>query len=254
VTPRLTGGSSCPVAVISPSWVNQRFPSGPTVMGKSSDWRVRFALRDAASVVSSSAVLDWKSISRFSEGDPGAVRDVYREYGRLVFAVAYKLLSDRDLAEEAVQQTFVQAWRASAAFDTARELGPWLATIARRAAIDIHRREARRSHRSLDDVDPADPALVNLPESVERAYEIWEVRRALNELPPDDATLIRLQHLEGFTFAEIAERLAIPLGTVKSRSFRAHRRLAGLLGHLRGDAAEPHFSAGRAEWIPEKPT
>jgi RNA polymerase sigma factor (sigma-70 family) len=192
-------------------------------------------------------VLDRDAVLRFSEGDPEAVRDVYREYGRLVFAVAYKLLSNRDLAEEAAQQAFVQAWRASTSFDSARDLGPWLATIARRAAVDIHRRETRRSHSYLDDANPAHPALVDLPESGERLYEIWEVRRALHELPVDEAELVRLQHLEGFSLAEIAERLDIPLGTVKSRSFRAHRRLAALLGHLRGDTRETHLPDGRAE-------
>jgi DNA-directed RNA polymerase specialized sigma24 family protein len=117
-------------------------------------------------------VIDTAEVSRFRSGDPDAVRAVYREYGKLVYAVAYKALGDRGLAEEATQQAFVQAWRASSTYDPTRDLGPWLATIARRAAL---------------------------------------------------------------THAEISERLGIPLGTVKSRSFRAHRRLAGLLGHLRGD-------------------
>ncbi len=59
---------------------------------------------------------------------------MYGEYGRLVYAVAYKTLGDRELAEEATQQAFVQAWRASGSYDPAREMGSWLATIARRAA------------------------------------------------------------------------------------------------------------------------
>ena len=113
--------------------------------------------------------------------------------------------------------------------------GPWLATIARRAAIDIHRRESRRRHESLDATPSTDPALVSLPPSIERVYDIWEVRQALNQLAPEEATLVRLQHLEGLTHTEIADRLGIPVGTVKSRTYRAHRRLAGLLGHLRDD-------------------
>jgi RNA polymerase sigma factor (sigma-70 family) len=70
---------------------------------------------------------------------------------------------------------------------------------------------------------------------VDRVYEAWQVREALSELSPDEAELVRLQHMEGLTHNQIAERLNIPVGTVKSRSFRVHRRLAGLLGHLRGD-------------------
>ena len=64
---------------------------------------------------------------QFRDGDPDAVRAIYREYGRLVFAVAYRVLGDRGLAEEATQQTFLKAWRAATSFDTDRELGPWLA-------------------------------------------------------------------------------------------------------------------------------
>ena len=69
--------------------------------------------------------------ARFADGDPDAVRAVYRAYGRLVYAVAYRLLADRGLSEEATQQTFLKAWQASASVDPNRELGPWLATIAR---------------------------------------------------------------------------------------------------------------------------
>jgi len=170
--------------------------------------------------------------SRFCDGDPDAVRAVYREYGRLVYAVAYKVLGDKGLAEEATQQAFVQAWRGARHFDPSRELAPWLATITRRVAIDIHRREVRRAHDRLDDV-AADPSVVTLPDSAESAYEVWEVRRAVEELPPEERDVVRLQHLEGLTHVEIAERLGVPTGTVKSRSFRAHRHLAARLGHLR---------------------
>ena len=178
-------------------------------------------------------VVDPEVLAGFAAGDPDAVRVVYGAYGRLVYAVAYKLLGDRGLAEEATQQAFVQAWRASGSFDPNREMGSWLATIARRAAIDVYRREARRSHGSLDDADPADPALITLPPSVEQAYDVWEVRRAIDALDPADAELVRWQHFEGLTQPQIAERLGVPVGTVKSRSFRIHRRLAGMLGHLR---------------------
>lgn len=172
-------------------------------------------------------------IAGFRAGRPDAVRAVYRAYGGLVFAVCLKALGRRDLAEEAAQQTFVKAWRAAGTFDTSRELGPWLATIARRTAIDIHRREARRPTTPIDDVAPADPNVVELPVGVERSFEVAEVRSAIQALPPDEREIVRLQHLEELTHTEVAERLGVPLGTVKSRSFRAHKRLAGLLGHLR---------------------
>ena len=186
----------------------------------------------------------------FVNGEPDAVRTVYREYGKLVYAVAYKVLGDRSLAEEAAQETFVRAWRGAASYDPSRELGPWMATIARRTAIDVYRRAARRVHGSLDE---SDPGLVELPPSVERAYDVWEVRRALAQLPPEEATLVRLQHLEGLTQSEVAQRMGIALGTVKSRTFRAHRRLAGLLGHLRDEPVEPPGAKGRKELTEEPP-
>jgi RNA polymerase sigma factor (sigma-70 family) len=180
-------------------------------------------------------VVDSDVASRFVSGDAEAVRAVYRDYGRMVNCVAFKVLGDRSLAEEATQQAFVQAWRGASNFDPTRDLGPWLATIARRAAIDIFRRESRKEHDLLED---GDAAVVQLPMSAERIYDIWEVRRAIDTLAPEDASVVRLQHLEGMTHTEIAEQLAIPVGTVKSRSFRAHRRLAALLGHLRDTMVE----------------
>jgi RNA polymerase sigma factor (sigma-70 family) len=171
--------------------------------------------------------------AQFREGDPEAVRAVYREYGRLVFSVAYRILGNRGLAEEATQQTFLKAWRAAGSFDLNRSLGPWLASIARRAAIDVSRREAVRMADPLDSVSPADPALISRPESAEAIYDVWAVRQAVAELPDDEQEIVRMQHFEGLTHGEIAERLKLPVGTVKSRSFRAHKRLAAVLGHLR---------------------
>jgi RNA polymerase sigma factor (sigma-70 family) len=85
----------------------------------------------------------------------------------------------------------------------------------------------------IESAPPADPALVTAPHSTDAVYDVWEVRRAIAELPPDEREIVRLQHLDGFTQSQIAERLGLPAGTVKSRSFRAHQRLAAALGHLR---------------------
>jgi RNA polymerase sigma-70 factor (ECF subfamily) len=178
-------------------------------------------------------VLDPDLRSRFRDGDPDAVRALYRAYGRLVFAVAYRVLGDRGLAEEATQQTFLKAWRAAHTFEEERDPGPWLAAIARRVAIDVYRREAVRATDPLESVAPGDPALVTTPQSAESLHEVWEVRQAVDELPSDEREVVRLQHFEGLTHQQIAERTGIAVGTVKSRSFRAHQRLATVLGHLR---------------------
>ena len=68
---------------------------------------------------------------------------------------------------------------------------------------------------------------------ISAAWEAWEVRSAVSKLPPDEQVVVRLAHLDGLTHAEIAHQLDVPLGTVKSRSHRAHRRLADRLRHLR---------------------
>lgn len=164
---------------------------------------------------------------RFGEGDPEAVRLLYERYGGSVFTVAYRSLSDRGLAEEAVQQTFLQAWRSAHRFEVGRDPGPWLYAIARRVAVDLYRRERR--HESVDGVEPE---IAVLPESFERTWEAWEVRGALDRMPQEEREVLEATHFLDLSHSEAAERLGIPVGTVKSRSFRAHKRMAELLAHL----------------------
>jgi RNA polymerase sigma-70 factor (ECF subfamily) len=173
-------------------------------------------------------------LEAFRRRDPHAVRAMYRRYGRLVYEVAHRALGRHDLAEEAAQQTFVNAWRAADRLDVDRDPASWLATIARRAAIDIYRREASRRTTALGDVALNDPAVVSQPPDLETFDAVWQVRRAIDALSADEAVIVRLQHLDGMTHTEIAETLGIALGTVKSRSHRAHRHLAARLAHLRG--------------------
>jgi RNA polymerase sigma-70 factor (ECF subfamily) len=170
---------------------------------------------------------------RFRAGESDAVRAVYREYGRLVFAVCRNQLASLQLAEEATQQTFLKAWRAAGTVEAGKDLAPWLATIARRTAIDVYRQESRETTSALDDVPAAHPAMVQAPVAIERTYDVWQVRQALDELPDDERAIVQLQHLEGLTQTAVAQRLNLPVGTVKSRSYRAHKRLAERLKHLR---------------------
>jgi RNA polymerase sigma-70 factor, ECF subfamily len=164
----------------------------------------------------------------FAAGDEAAVRAVYSRYAGPIVTVAMGTLGKRELADEVVQTTMLKAWRAAASFDPSRDLAPWLYAIARRVAIDIYRREARAgTPEELTD----DRAAV-VPLSFERTWEAWEVRCALERLPPDEREVVRLAHFLGMTHAEISEHLNVPLGTVKSRSNRAYKRLAALLAHV----------------------
>jgi len=172
---------------------------------------------------------------RLAGGDKDAVRDLYREYGRLVFTVANRILGDRGLAEEATQQAFVKLWQAAATVDGDRDIRPLLCTITRRVAYDISGRERRRPWTELNEATAPAPTEGN---GIERAWTTWRVRAALDRLPAEEAEVMRLQHQQGMTHSEIADQLGTPVGTVKSRSHRAHTRLARLLHDLREEVAD----------------
>jgi RNA polymerase sigma-70 factor (ECF subfamily) len=167
-------------------------------------------------------------VAGFAAGDEHAVRAVYERYAGPILTVAMGTLGKRELAEEVVQHTLLKAWRAAGTFDTTRPLSPWLYAIARRVAVDIHRRERRAAVPT--EIEDDDVAV--LPLSFERTWEAWEVRQAVATLPAEEREVVRLAHLVGLSHREVAEHLEVPLGTVKSRSARAHRRLAALLGHV----------------------
>lgn len=169
-------------------------------------------------------------MARFRAGDEAAVREVHQRYGGAVRTVARSMLSDPELVAEVVQQTFIKAWRGAADFDQDRELAPWLYAIARRTTIDVIRREKRVTLASTDTQNEADLSVASI--SFDRVWEVWEVRRAVDDLPAGEREVVRLCNLEGFTHDEVAEQLGIPIGTVKSRSGRAYKRLAAALRHL----------------------
>jgi RNA polymerase sigma-70 factor (ECF subfamily) len=190
--------------------------------------------------------------ARFRDGDPDAVREVYRRHGAALYAIARWMLRDPGHAADAVQQAFLQAWRSAATFDTSRPLGPWLAQITRRVAIDAHRRAQRRPVT----VEPSGPdvATVDGDAAIDRALSVWAVRDAIDRLPPVERSVAKLAHVEGLTHQEIADRLGIPIGTVKSRGARAQGRLDGMLRHLApsddkgitSPAPSPHRDCGHA--------
>lgn len=169
--------------------------------------------------------MDPEVLQGFRIGDENAVKSVYDSFSGAVYALCLSILRDPGLAADATQQTFIKAWRAASAYDAERAFGPWVYAIARRTAIDIYRKE-RRSVPS-EDVDVA-----FLPASLETIWETFEVRSAIDLLTDSERQVVRMSHYEGLSHAEIAKALDIPVGTVKSRSHRAHQRLAELLSHL----------------------
>lgn len=184
--------------------------------------------------------------ARLAAGDDGVIVELYRAYAGRILGLALHVLHDRQLAEEVVQETILRVWRRAETFDPTRGLEPWLFRIARNAAYDMARARAARPQSQWG--DPA-TTLVSLPDAddgcdpanaVETLTVQWEVRAAIDELPEIEREVVRLQHLCGLSHREVAARLGISVGTVKSRSHRAHGKLAAALsgaGSLGAEAA-----------------
>jgi RNA polymerase sigma-70 factor, ECF subfamily len=164
----------------------------------------------------------------FRAGDERAVREVVRRYRGPMTTVARSVLLDRDRADDAVQQALLQAWRAADRFDPSQPLGPWLYTITRRVCIDLYRQDHRAPVPDADAMSRADRA--GEPDGVDPLLARWDMRRVLDRLPAQERIVIELVHHDGLTHAEAAERLGLPVGTIKSRSWRAYRRLGRMLG------------------------
>jgi RNA polymerase sigma-70 factor, ECF subfamily len=176
-------------------------------------------------------------VERFRAGDPEAIRALYRLYAGPVATIARATVGpDQALIDDIVQQVFTKAWQAAAQFSPGRDLAPWLYTIARRTAIDAVRAERRPTR---GDHEPEVEVGIVDAESMERTWEAFQIRRAVDALPPDERDVVRLGYHMGMTHQEIAGHLNVPVGTVKSRSSRAHRRLGAALAHLRSNGSPP---------------
>ncbi|MEV6301901.1 sigma-70 family RNA polymerase sigma factor [Actinoplanes sp. NPDC051861] len=168
---------------------------------------------------------------RFRDGDVDALAEVYDRYARPVWSVAMTVTHADHLAQEAVQEAFLRAWNAAPTYDPDRDLGPWMLTIARYTALDLLRRELRPT-RGGHEAEQDNDAVVDPPD-LDRAWISWAVQEALRQLSDHEREIVRLSFYEDLTHAQISEQLGLPVGTVKSRSHRAHRRLAELLEHVR---------------------
>jgi RNA polymerase sigma-70 factor (ECF subfamily) len=125
---------------------------------------------------------------RFQGGDADALGEVYDRYARPVWATALSLTHADHLAQEAVQETFVRAWRAAATYDPGRDLGPWLLTVTRHTTLDLLRRELRPTrggHEAEQD------AVVESP-GMDRAWLAWAVQEALAQLADHEREIVRL--------------------------------------------------------------
>jgi RNA polymerase sigma-70 factor, ECF subfamily len=160
--------------------------------------------------------------------DQTALSQLYERYGTRVFSVAYRVLQSRYLAEEATQDTFLKVWRQQTTWDPDKgRLLNWLLVVARYTAIDHLRREQRLAasvDASLDEL-PEPMAEGGRPEDIHDRHHLYAL---LAELPDEQRQLIDLAFFQGMTHRELAERLNLPLGTVKTRVRLGLQKLRGL--------------------------
>jgi RNA polymerase sigma-70 factor (ECF subfamily) len=169
---------------------------------------------------------DAEAIRRCRQGDVEAFQHLVHAYQRRALAHARALTGNDADAADAAQSAFLDAFRHLRRFDEKLEFYPWFYVLLRNRCF-----KQRRSHvpaGAIDFIEPAAPG-VDSPESA------YDLRAALDRLPPDDRELIVLKHLDGWTYDELAERLEIPRGTVMSRLFHARQRLKGLMSGTTGE-------------------
>jgi RNA polymerase sigma factor (sigma-70 family) len=161
------------------------------------------------------------------------VESAYRAHGRRCYSLALRVVRDPNLAQDVVQDVFEALHIHSARFDQQRgQMSTWLSTLTHHKAVDlVRKREARTRHDFV-----ADNALGSMPDAsagpeqvVVESSERARVLAALSHLSDRDRQILSLAYYDGLTQTRIAEVLGIPLGTVKSRSLAAMRRLSELL-------------------------
>jgi RNA polymerase sigma-70 factor (ECF subfamily) len=157
-----------------------------------------------------------------ARGDSEAFARLYDMYSEAAYSLAVRIVRDRDLAADVVQDAFETVWRNAARFDPSRgQPSTWILTMTHHRAVDVVRREQRRSGESLDlaseAADPGPPVAEQAWLGVARS----QIAAALSRLPDPHREVIELAYFAGYTQSELAERLSVPLGTVKSRTFAA---------------------------------
>src|SRR5215204_2018977 len=162
-----------------------------------------------------------------------ALSTLYDRYSRTVYAVGLKILGERSLAEELVQDVFLKVWRSSHTFDPLRaSFSTWLYRVTRSAAIDLYRKRAHRVHQIPDGethVLTTRDLSAGPQEVVDESWLSWRVSRALEVLDAPHREVIELAYFGGLSQREISEQTGMPLGTVKSRTASAFEKLRGEL-------------------------
>jgi RNA polymerase sigma-70 factor (ECF subfamily) len=173
-------------------------------------------------------------LAQIARGDEAALGALYDRFGRIVYGLALRVVRNAQLAEEATQEAFLAVWRTADEYRASRgSARAWLLTIAHRRAVDRVRYEQRRVvvNEPLDETTQ-DQIREIIPSAEDEAWVVFErerLVRALARIPDAERELIELAYFDGYTQTQLAERLGLPLGTVKRRTFNGLRRLRELL-------------------------
>jgi RNA polymerase sigma-70 factor (ECF subfamily) len=183
-------------------------------------------------------------VALVARGDEDALGELYDRIGRVAYGLALRVLRDDRLAEDAVQEGFLTVWRSAAGFRAERaKASTWILTLVHRRAVDLVRREDRRRAEPL--ADDAAAAIGDPGTSTEEAawlrFERERVQAALGQLPDVQREAIELAYYGGYSQSELAEKLGVPLGTIKSRMFAGLARLRELLDEREG-SWRPEFT------------
>jgi RNA polymerase sigma factor (sigma-70 family) len=167
-------------------------------------------------------------LEAIAAGDDAALGALYDRFGRVAYGLALRILHDRALAEDAVQEAFLAIWRSADAYRRERSKpATWILTLVHRRAVDLVRREDRRRADPLEVAPEAAGDAV--PEEAELRDRRAAVQGALQQLPAEQRQTLELAYYGGYTQSELAAELGVPLGTIKSRMFTGLSRLRELI-------------------------
>ena len=182
-------------------------------------------------------------IQRCLKGDQLAWEQIVRQYWRKVFNVAYKFVGKHDEAEDLTQDIFLKIFKSLDTFDRRANFQTWLISISRNLCID-HYRSVRKERETIDrDVDAGElmPAAseAGAVAALEQRDRVELLKQALSALPDTLRTAVLMRDIQELSYQEIADRLRLPEGTVKSRINRGRTELARQIRKLRGDEYSP---------------
>jgi len=188
---------------------------------------------------------DQEVVAAATKGDEAAYRELVRRYERPVFSLIYRMVRNRELAEDLSQETFIKVLNALASYRPEYKFSSWVFKIANNAAIDhLRRREldtlSLEGSPHADTPEKLEATTLQIGDRAESALDEVankelgsEIERAISRLRPEYRTCILLRHVDGRPYEEIAEILNLPLGTVKTYIHRARNELRIALAHLR---------------------